>query len=70
MQRYNRDQGNKDYNQLDRIVVHVGQSAMVMPTVDILNRLLVRRHQKVSDYEIVVPELLLKQEQKTKPCSM
>ncbi|MGN6490633.1 MAG: ABC transporter permease [Agriterribacter sp.] len=66
MQRYSRNEGDKDYNQLDRVVVHVAQSDMVMPTVDILNRLLVRRHQKVSDYEIVVPELLLKQEQKTK----
>lgn len=66
MQRYYRNDGDKDYNQLDRVVVHVAQSDMVMPTVDILNRLLVRRHQKVGDYEIVVPELLLKQEQKTK----
>ncbi|MBX3253602.1 MAG: ABC transporter permease [Chitinophagaceae bacterium] len=66
MQRYYRNQGPADYNQLDRIVVHIGQSDMVMPTVDILNRLLVRRHQKVNDYEIIVPELLLKQEQKTK----
>lgn len=55
-----------NYNQLDRIVVHIEKSEMVIPTVDILNRLLLRRHQKTEDYEIVVPELLLKQEQKTK----
>lgn len=55
-----------NYHQLDRIVVHIEKSEMVIPTVDILNRLLLRRHQKMADYEIVVPELLLKQEQKTK----
>jgi putative ABC transport system permease protein len=66
MMRYRRNQGPSNYNQLDRIVVHVDQSEMMMPTVDILSRLLSRRHQQVQDYEIVVPELLLKQEQKTK----
>lgn len=55
-----------NYNQLDRIVVHIEKSEMVIPTVDVLSRLLLRRHQKMEDYEIVVPELLLKQEQKTK----
>lgn len=66
MQRYRQNEGNTNYNQLDRIVVHVEKSEMVMPTVEILTRLLTRRHQQVEDYEIVVPELLLKQEQKTK----
>ncbi|MFT3702599.1 MAG: ABC transporter permease [Agriterribacter sp.] len=55
-----------NYNQLDRIVVHVASSDMVVPTVEVLGRLLNRRHQQIDDYEIVVPELLLKQEQKTK----
>ena len=66
MMRYRRNQPPSNYNQLDRIVVHVNESEMVMPTVEILSRLLARRHQQVEDYEIVVPELLLKQEQKTK----
>ena len=66
MMRNRRNQAPSNYNQLDRIVVHVAKSEMVMPTVEILTRLLSRRHQQVEDYEIVVPELLLKQEQKTK----
>ncbi len=66
MMRYRRNQAPSNYNQLDRIVVHVEKSEMVMPTVEVLSRLLSRRHQQVEDYEIVVPELLLKQEQKTK----
>lgn len=64
--RYTRNQTPANYNQLDRLVVHVSESGMMMPTVEILSRLLARRHQQVEDYEIVVPELLLKQEQKTK----
>ena len=64
--RNRRNQSVSNYNQLDRIVVHVAKSEMMMPTVEVLSRLLSRRHQQVEDYEIVVPELLLKQEQKTK----
>lgn len=66
MMRYRDNQTPGNYNQLDRVVVHVASSDMVLPTVEILGRLLSRRHQQIEDYEIVVPELLLKQEQKTK----
>jgi putative ABC transport system permease protein len=34
--------------------------------VEVLGRMLLRRHQEVKDYEITVPELLLKQQQRTK----
>lgn len=64
--RNRRNQTPSNYNQLDRIVVHVASSDLMAPTVEVLSRLLARRHQQVEDYEIVVPELLLKQEQKTK----
>ncbi|MEI6593961.1 MAG: ABC transporter permease [Bacteroidota bacterium] len=53
-------------NQLDRLVVKVKSSEFVQPTVDVLQRMLKRRHNNVDDYEIIVPELLLKQEQRTK----
>ncbi|GAA4303888.1 ABC transporter permease [Compostibacter hankyongensis] len=59
-----RSRGN--YNQLDRVVVNVKQSDMMQATTGVINRLLLRRHNGIQDYEIVVPELLLKQEQKTK----
>lgn len=64
--RYRRGEPAGNYNQLDRMVVHVENSDMVVPTVDVLHKLLLRRHQLTEDFEIVVPELLLKQEQKTK----
>jgi len=53
-------------NQLDRLVVKVKSIEFVQPTVDVLQRMLKRRHNNVDDYEIIVPELLLKQEQRTK----
>lgn len=53
-------------NQVDKIVVQVKQSSQINPTTELLKRMLLRRHQKMEDFEIKVPELLLKQEQRTK----
>jgi len=55
-----------NYNQLDRIVVQVNETEQIQPTTEILSRMLTRRHSDVKDFEITVPELLLKQQQRTK----
>lgn len=55
-----------NYHQLDRIVVQVSESEQLNASTDILARMILRRHQEVEDFEITVPELLLKQEQRTK----
>jgi putative ABC transport system permease protein len=55
-----------NYNQLDRIVVQVAETEQLQPTTEILSRMLARRHSGVKDFEITVPELLLKQQQRTK----
>ena len=55
-----------NYNQLDRIVVQVSETEHIQPTTEILSRMLTRRHSDVKDFEITVPELLLKQQQRTK----
>jgi putative ABC transport system permease protein len=55
-----------NYNQLDRIVVQVTETEQLQPTTEILSRMLTRRHTDVKDFEITVPELLLKQQQRTK----
>lgn len=57
---------NGNYNQLDRMVVNVKESRLMGPTTEIISKLLLRRHNGIQDFEIVVPQLLLKQEQKTK----
>jgi len=53
-------------NQLNKIVVQVKESDQLEPTVEAIRNILDRRHLGVQDYEISIPELLLKQEQKTK----
>jgi putative ABC transport system permease protein len=55
-----------NYNQLDRIVVQVAETEQLNPSTEILSRMLIRRHTNVKDFEITVPELLLKQQQRTK----
>ncbi|MGA1976901.1 MAG: ABC transporter permease [Bacteroidales bacterium] len=55
-----------NYNQLDRIVVQVNETEQLNPSTEILSRMLLRRHTGVKDFEITVPELLLKQQQRTK----
>ncbi|NLA48299.1 MAG: FtsX-like permease family protein [Bacteroidales bacterium] len=55
-----------NYNQLDRIVVQVSETEQINPSTEILSRMMIRRHSSVKDFEITVPELLLKQQQRTK----
>ncbi len=55
-----------NYHQLDRIIVQVNDSEELSPSTEMLARLMMRRHEEVKDFEITVPELLLKQEQRTK----
>ena len=57
---------SRNYHQLDKIVVQVKESEQITPTVEVLSRMLLRRHSEVKDFEITVPELLLKQQQRTK----
>ena len=55
-----------NYNQLDKIVVQVTETEQLTPTTEVLSRMMLRRHSGVKDFEITVPELLLKQQQRTK----
>jgi putative ABC transport system permease protein len=55
----------KNYHQLDRLVIQVDETNALQPSAEILSRLLQRRHYDVIDYEIEIPELLLKQQQRT-----
>src|SRR5690606_1800724 len=54
-----------NYHQLDKLVVQVKESNMLNPTAEVISRMLERRHLNVIDYEITIPELLLKQQQRT-----
>ncbi len=53
-------------NQLSKLVVQVKESSQLDATTDAIREILKRRHMGVDDFDISIPELLLKQEQKTK----
>ncbi len=55
-----------NYNQIDRLVVRVTDSEYITTTAEVIARMLERRHFDVVDYEVIVPEQLLEQEQQTK----
>ena len=59
-------QAPSNYHQLDRIIVQVAETEDINTTTEIISRMLIRRHAGVKDFEITVPELLLKQQQRTK----
>ncbi len=52
-------------DQLDKIIVQVEETAMLSASADVIKRMLLRRHSNIYDFEVTVPELLLKQQQKT-----
>ncbi len=58
--------GDGNYNQLDKLIVRVSDTKFSVPVAEVLSRMLKRRHNDVVDFEIIVPEQLLQQEQRTK----
>jgi putative ABC transport system permease protein len=62
------DEATQDFemgNQLDKIIVQVEETGMLSASADVIKRMLLRRHSDIYDFEVTVPELLLKQQQKT-----
>lgn len=57
---------NSNYHQLDKITIQVEETEQLTPTTEVLSRMILRRHSNVKDFELTVPELLLKQQQRTK----
>lgn len=64
------DSGNevedKNLNQLDKIVLQVKETDQLGVTANVVKRMLLRRHSGLYDFEVTIPELLLKQQQRTK----
>ncbi|WP_234568900.1 ABC transporter permease [Rhodohalobacter sp. 614A] len=60
------NQNGINYHQLDRAIVQVTDNMFSVTIAEIISRMLKRRHNEVVDFEIIVPELLLQQEQRTK----
>jgi putative ABC transport system permease protein len=55
----------QNYHQLDKIIVKVKDAAKMETSAALISRLLLRRHNNQADFEIKVPELLIKQQQNT-----
>lgn len=58
--------GDGNYNQIDKLIVQVSDNKYSVAIADVVRRMLQRRHNNVVDFEVIVPELLLQQEQRTK----
>jgi putative ABC transport system permease protein len=56
----------KNYHQIDRMVVQVKDSEYLGSTAEVISRLLQRKHNKVVDFEVIIPQQLLEQQQRTK----
>jgi len=54
-----------NYHQIDKMVVQVENTEMLTNVAEVMSRLLQRRHYGVIDFEVTIPELLLKQQQRT-----
>ena len=55
-----------NYHQLDRLVVRVTNSGQMAELAGIISRMLQRRHNQVVDFQVTIPEQLLRQAQRTK----
>jgi putative ABC transport system permease protein len=53
-------------NQLDQIIVRVKETQQLTATAKVLGKMLMRKHNDIRDFDVSIPELLLKQQQKTK----
>ncbi len=58
--------GDGNTNEVDRLIVRVEDNQYSVAVSEIMSRMLQRRHNDVVDFEIIVPEILLEQEQRTK----
>jgi putative ABC transport system permease protein len=55
-----------NYNQIDRLVVRVSESGEMVALAEVISRMLQRRHNQVVDFQVMVPEQLLRQAQRTR----
>lgn len=57
---------DKNLNQLSKIIIQVKETEKLGAAANVIKRMLYRRHSELYDFEVTIPELLLKQQQRTK----
>ncbi len=62
----NNNASKENLNQLDKIIVQVEETEQLSATAEVIRRMLLRRHNNLFDFDVTIPELLLKQQQRTK----
>jgi putative ABC transport system permease protein len=55
-----------NYHQLDRLTIQVEKTEKLNGIAQVISKMLKRKHNDIVDYEIAIPEMLLKQQQRTK----
>ncbi len=55
-----------NYNQLDQLIIRVKDTRELKNIAEITKTMLTRRHNGVEDFEMIIPEVLLRQEQDTR----
>lgn len=55
-----------NYHQLDKLTIQVAETEKLDGIAQVVSKILKRKHNGIIDYEISIPELLLKQQQRTK----
>lgn len=56
----------ENYHQIDKLVIKVKNTDEMREVSEVVKKILKRRHNDVEDFEVQIPELLLKQQQKNK----
>ena len=62
---YTNIQKSKIIDQINKIIIGVSKTENISESVDVLYRMLYRRHNKSEDFEIIVPEQILQQKKET-----
>ncbi len=57
---------NPNYHQLDQLTLQIGETEKLNGVAQVISKTLQRKHNDIIDYEITIPEMLLKQQQRTK----
>lgn len=57
---------DNNYHQIDKITIQLKPGSSMQQSAEVVSKLLERRHGGVVDFEVSIPELLIKQQQKTK----
>ncbi len=58
--------GEDHQNQLDKLIIQINDNKKLKESAEIIERIIKRRHNDNKDFNVIVPELLLKQEEKTR----